>query len=94
MTSSTICGHVCVRPVRPQARPCPDRARDRFGIKPLYYHLTADAIFFASEPKALLPFVPSIEPDHEGIRDYLVFQMPLEHRTLFRHIQQLQRRIG
>ena len=64
-------------------------ARDRFGIKPLYYHLTADAIFFASEPKALLPFVPSIEPDHEGIRDYLVFQMPLEHRTLFRHIQQL-----
>jgi len=64
-------------------------ARDRFGIKPLYYHFTDDAFFFASEPKALLPFIPSIEPDHEGIRDYLVFQMPLAHRTLFRHIQQL-----
>lgn len=64
-------------------------ARDRFGIKPLYYYSANDTFFFASEPKALLPFVPSVEPDSEGIRDYLVFQMPLEHRTLFRHIRQL-----
>jgi asparagine synthase (glutamine-hydrolysing) len=64
-------------------------ARDRFGIKPLYFYDSGDTFFFASEPKALLPFVPSIEADPEGIRDYLVFQMPLEHRTLFRHINQL-----
>ena len=37
----------------------------------------------------LLPFLPSIETDPEGLRDYLVFQHPLEGRTLFRDVHQL-----
>ena len=65
-------------------------ARDRFGIKPLYYYLSPERwLYFASEAKALLPFLPSIETDPEGLRDYLVFQHPLEGRTLFRDIHQL-----
>src|SRR6266550_2889059 len=31
-------------------------ARDRFGIKPFYYTLQDNVLFFASEAKALLPF--------------------------------------
>lgn len=65
-------------------------ARDRFGIKPLYYHRSPEGwLYFASEAKALLPFVPEIAVDDQGLRDYLVFQQPLEHRTLFRHVHQL-----
>src|SRR6185295_1545474 len=36
-------------------------ARDRFGIKPFYYATVDDVFYFASEPKALLPFVENIE---------------------------------
>ena len=32
-------------------------ARDRFGIKPFYYAVVGDAFYFASEAKALLPFL-------------------------------------
>ena len=33
-------------------------ARDRFGIKPLYYTVVDGVLYFASEVKALLPFLP------------------------------------
>ena len=33
-------------------------ARDRFGIKPFYYAQVGDVLYFASEAKALLPFLP------------------------------------
>ena len=32
-------------------------ARDRFGIKPFYYAVVDDTLYFASEIKALLPFL-------------------------------------
>ena len=35
--------------------------RDRMGIKPLYYHPTADGVLFGSEPKAILAN-PLVEP--------------------------------
>src|SRR5579859_1047882 len=35
-------------------------ARDRFGIKPFYYTQIDDTLYFASEAKALLPFVKRI----------------------------------
>ena len=38
-------------------------ARDRFGIKPLYYAVVDGVLYLASEIKALLPFLPSIETD-------------------------------
>ena len=64
-------------------------ARDRFGIKPLYYTVVDGVLYFASEPKALLPFLPRIETDLDGLADYLTFQFPLAGKTLFRGIQEL-----
>jgi asparagine synthase (glutamine-hydrolysing) len=58
-------------------------ARDRFGIKPFYYTKIGDCFYFASEIKALLPFVPTIETDLEAFKEYLAFQFCLEGKTLF-----------
>lgn len=64
-------------------------ARDRFGIKPFYYTIQKDTFYFASEPKALLPFVEKIETDLDGFKDYLTFQFCLAGKTLFRGIREL-----
>lgn len=50
-------------------------ARDRYGIKPLYYTFTGDAFLFASEQKAFLPF-PGFrkELDKEALLEYFTFQ--------------------
>jgi len=65
-------------------------ARDRFGIKPFYYSVRNEVFYFASEIKALLPFVKQIETDLEGFKDYLSFQFCLGGKTLFRGIEELQ----
>ena len=64
-------------------------ARDRFGIKPFYYTTTADAFFFASEAKTLLPFLPEIRTDVNALKDYLAFQLCLDGKTLFKGIHEL-----
>jgi asparagine synthase (glutamine-hydrolysing) len=64
-------------------------ARDRFGIKPFYYTCVDGVFYFASEIKALLPFVGRIETDLEGFKDYLTFQFCLAGKTLFKDIQEL-----
>ena len=38
-------------------------ARDHFGIKPFYFMQLKDGFYFASETKALLPFLKNIHPD-------------------------------
>ena len=63
--------------------------RDRFGIKPLYYAQVGDVLYFASEIKALLPFLPEIETDREGLKDYLAFQFCLAGKTLFEGVREL-----
>ncbi len=63
--------------------------RDRFGIKPLYYAQVGDVLWFASEAKALLPFLPAIRTDPEGLRDYLTFQFCLAGKTLFEGVREL-----
>jgi asparagine synthase (glutamine-hydrolysing) len=64
-------------------------ARDRFGIKPFYYTIVDGLFYFASEIKALLPFVPDIKTDLEGFKEYLSFQFCLGGKTLFRNIREL-----
>jgi len=63
--------------------------RDRFGIKPFYYATVGDIVYFASEAKALLPFLPSIETDRDALKDYLAFQFCLAGKTLFKGIEEL-----
>lgn len=64
-------------------------ARDRFGVKPFYYAQAGGNLYFASEAKALLPFLPEIATDLEGLRDYLTFQFCLAGKTLFKGIREL-----
>ncbi|MEZ0373335.1 MAG: asparagine synthase (glutamine-hydrolyzing) [Candidatus Sericytochromatia bacterium] len=64
-------------------------ARDRFGIKPLYYTVQNRVLYLASEAKALLPFVPEIQTDIDGFRDYITFQFCLDGKTLFKGIHEL-----
>ncbi len=65
-------------------------SRDRLGIKPFYYFQLRDNFAFASEIKALLKIrdeKPQIEMN--ALSDYLVFQMSLSDRTLFKDILKL-----
>lgn len=64
-------------------------ARDRFGIKPFYYTLSGGTFYFASEIKALLPFVDAIETDLESFSEYLTFQFCLAGKTLFKGVSEL-----
>jgi asparagine synthase (glutamine-hydrolysing) len=65
-------------------------ARDRFGMKPFHYAV-ADGVFaFASEAKALLPLLPRVETDLDGLKDYLAFQFTLNDKTLFAGVKQLE----
>ena len=64
-------------------------ARDRFGIKPFYYSVVDGVFYFASEAKALLPFLPSIETDASALAEYLTFQFTSGEQTMFKHVRQL-----
>lgn len=65
-------------------------ARDRFGIKPFHYTVVGGSFYFASEAKALLPFLPEVATDLESLKDYLTFQFPLGEKTLFEGIKSLE----
>ncbi|MBM4075136.1 MAG: asparagine synthase (glutamine-hydrolyzing), partial [Planctomycetes bacterium] len=64
-------------------------ARDRFGIKPLYYTCQDNIFYFASEQKALLPFLPSIRTNPSALAEYLTFQYTISGSTMFDGIEQL-----
>ena len=64
-------------------------ARDRFGIKPFYYTVVDGVFYFASEVKALVPILPSVEIDQKALTEYLTFQYPISELTLFKGVHQL-----
>jgi asparagine synthase (glutamine-hydrolysing) len=65
-------------------------ARDRLGLKPLYYYHDRDKLLFGSEIKALLEW-PGLERavDLESLEDYLTFGVVPGGRTIFRGIAKL-----
>ena len=64
-------------------------ARDRFGIKPFYYSIVDGVFYFASEAKALLPFLKEIKTDESALAEYLTFQYNIGEKTLFHGVFQL-----
>jgi asparagine synthase (glutamine-hydrolysing) len=64
-------------------------ARDRFGIKPFYYTRQEGRLFFASEAKALLAFLPDIKTDSSALAEYLTFQYTVGAQTLFADVDTL-----
>lgn len=65
-------------------------ARDRYGIKPLYYYFKEGLLVFGSEIKSLLKH-PKIkrEVDICSLNEYFSFQNTLSDRTLFKDIKML-----
>lgn len=66
-------------------------ARDRLGVKPLYYAIREGTFFFASEPKALLSH-PEIPPEmsREGLWQLLYLSpVTLPGTSVFAHIKEL-----
>lgn len=65
-------------------------ARDRFGIRPLYYTTRGNRLLFASEVKSLLA-APEVDLaiDPLGLDQAFTFWSPLAPRTAFKDIHQL-----
>lgn len=64
-------------------------ARDRFGIKPLYWAKADQGLYFASEVKALLPFLARRQVNAAALSDYFTFQFCVGTKTLMDGVQQL-----
>lgn len=63
-------------------------ARDRYGIKPLYYTIIGPTLIFGSEQKAIIAH-PKVQRklDMEGLVEYFTFQNIFTDRTLFKGIK-------
>lgn len=64
--------------------------RDRFGKKPLFYLHTSEAFYFASEIKALKPFLKSVELNDDAMMSYLRFLAPTPPHTFYQGIEKLE----
>jgi len=64
-------------------------ARDRLGVKPLYWHFDGRRLVFASELKAVLAAVDQQPIDPTSIIDYLTFGFIPSPKTIFNSIHKL-----
>ncbi len=62
--------------------------RDRLGKKPLFY-LQSNVFIFASEIKALTPYLKKTEMDMDALLSYLSFLAPTTPYTFFKDIKKL-----
>ncbi|MFH0962846.1 MAG: asparagine synthase (glutamine-hydrolyzing) [Planctomycetota bacterium] len=67
-------------------------ARDRMGIKPLYYGVFGDLLLFGSEPKSILchPRARGVEIRPEALAEYLANEFIAAPRTIFRDLSKLE----
>jgi len=66
--------------------------RDRYGIKPVYYHITQDKTFiYGSEIKSILEYKDyKSEVDKKALLEYFTFQNIFTNKTLHKNIQILE----
>jgi len=66
--------------------------RDRYGIKPVYYHISSDnTLIYASEIKSILEYKDyKSEIDKEALLEYFTFQNIFTNKTLHKNIQILE----
>jgi asparagine synthase (glutamine-hydrolysing) len=65
-------------------------ARDRFGIKPVYFYMDEDRFVFASEMKALLAFDIPRRIDHAALQTYLHLNYIPSPYSIFEQVRKLQ----
>jgi asparagine synthase (glutamine-hydrolysing) len=59
-------------------------SRDRYGIKPLYYSITPNAVLFASEIKAFFKHPEfKVKLNKQALNEYFTFQNLFDYQTLF-----------
>jgi asparagine synthase (glutamine-hydrolysing) len=65
-------------------------ARDRYGIKPLYYYLDESKLLFGSEIKAIIAHPTyKTQIDKKGLLEYMTFQNFFTEKTLFKDVRLL-----
>ncbi len=65
-------------------------ARDRFGVKPLYYYFSDEHFIISSEIRSILNNIPlTFNPDKEALKYYLNYQTFFENQTPVKQIKML-----
>jgi asparagine synthase (glutamine-hydrolysing) len=64
-------------------------ARDRIGIKPLYYSIYKNSLYFGSEPKALFAFGVPKKFDEDVLDELILYKYVAGENTCFKNIKRL-----
>jgi len=64
-------------------------ARDRMGVKPLYYAFYKNAVYFASEQKALFTAGVPLELSENGLDEYFFNRFVAGENTLYNRVKKL-----
>ncbi|TFG24474.1 MAG: asparagine synthase (glutamine-hydrolyzing) [Promethearchaeota archaeon] len=64
-------------------------ARDRFGIKPLYYFFKNNSFIFASEIKSILQYDFKKSINKKALREYLTFRFTIAPNSIFNNVYKL-----
>ncbi|ENA1803489.1 asparagine synthase (glutamine-hydrolyzing) [Flavobacterium psychrophilum] len=64
-------------------------ARDRMGVKPLYYSLYQSTLYFASEQKTLFASGIPIQISESGLEEYFFNRFVAGENTLYNHVNKI-----